>query len=503
MTRIAIAGAGPVGLMVARELQMHGIPTILIEAATERSPHSKALGIHARTVEILKMRGLADEMLEGGIRLPRHHFAMLGNSIDYSRLPSPFPFVLAYPQVGTEKTLEEAALGAGAELRRGHRVAGLSQSPIAVSVEIEGPDGRYTENVDYLVGCDGGRSVVRDAAGIDFPGSEVTMWSFLGEIFLDSPPERGFARHGAQGAVFVAPVPGGFYRVSGVDLTQQNPNGPLEFDEFRETVIRTAGSDFGMRDPVWLSRFGDASRLATAYRSGRVFLAGDSAHIHYPAGGVGLNIGLQDALNLGWRLGQVAAGRADEALLDGYHADRHPVGEALMTTSQAQTAVIKAFAPGDQGLRALTNELIGSVPEYNYELALRLSGLAVRYHVPASDHPIAGTRALNVQLADHDGAALFDQFATPRFVLLHRDDLQVGEIDGVHSVTAKERDLAIVGWSDVTALLIRPDGYVGWATEDTDPGAISQEAAEALARTLRPHSSELEHEAAEHSLSAG
>jgi len=486
VTTVAIAGAGPVGLMLARELQMQGVRTVVLEAAAERSPYSKALGIHARTIEILTMRGLADDMLAGGIRLPRHHYAMLPNSIDYSKLPSPYAFVLAYPQVGTENTLESAALSAGAELRREHRVISASQSADEVTLEVDGPDGHYTEQVEYLVGCDGGRSVVRESAGIDFPGSEVTFWSFLGEVYLDSPPERGFVRHGEHGAIFVAPVPGGFYRVSGIDLARQDPQGPLEFDEFRETVIRTAGDDFGMRDPVWLTRFGDASRLASQYRNGRVFVAGDSAHIHYPAGGVGLNIGLQDALNLGWRLGHVINGTADEDLLEGYHADRHPVGQALMTTSQAQTAVIKAFAPGDQGLRTLTNDLIGSVTEMNYELALRLSGLAVRYLAPEGSLPIVGTRAPDVQLTSPAGQSLFDQLDRPRFVLLHRDDLTLEGLEDVHTVAADADAIDTAGWTAVTAALVRPDGYVAWATHTQDSTCAGAEAADALSHTLRP-----------------
>lgn len=214
--------------------------------------------------------------------------------------PTLYPFTLLFPQARTEEVLEERALGLGVRILRGHTVTGAAQDGTSVSVEVTGPDGPYEARAEYLVGCDGAGSAVRRASGVAFPGTDSTVFGFLGDVILDDPPALGYTRNGASGALMIVPLPGGLHRFVGVDPAVQDVVGKeLSFEEFRSTAIRIAGVDFGMRDPVWLSRFGNSTRQAADYRTGRVLLAGDAAHLHFPTGGVGLNVGVQDATSAG------------------------------------------------------------------------------------------------------------------------------------------------------------------------------------------------------------
>lgn len=478
MNQAIIAGGGPVGLFLARELQIGGVQALVLEASTVRPPYSKALTVHPRTLEILAMRGIHEEMLGEGLRIPNGHFGVLENRLDFAALDTEFQFTLAYPQVRTEEVLEKHAIDAGTEIRRGHRVTNVRQNDNAVTVTIEGPDGSYEESAEYLVGCDGAKSVVRAASGIGFPGTDSTVFGFLGDVALGAPPERiGYSQHGASGTLLVAPLPGGIYRFVGVDPARQSARGEeLSFEEFRESVTRITGTDFGMHDPQWLSRYGNATRQADAYRHGRVLVAGDAAHIHFPTGGVGLNVGLQDAFNLGWKLARTVTGAGTAGLLDSYHHERHPVGQSLLTTSAAQTAVITAFSPEGQGLRMLLNDLIATNPAFSLDLAERLSALAVRYPDESeSAHRLVGSRVPNTDLSGaHVGSRLFSLFAVAQPVLVNftEDDEWAGEairgFDAVSALVSSKDSPAQREWDAVTAMLVRPDGHVAWASDETD-----------------------------------
>ncbi len=401
MLDVVVVGAGPTGLWLAGELRLGGATVTVLEARRERDVNSKALTIHPRTIELLDCRGVVEPFLAEGIRIPNGHFGGLPDRMDFAVLDTPHPYTLALPQARTEELLEQRAAGLGATVRRGCQVTGLVEGGVELS-------GGEVVTARYVVGCDGTRSTVRTAAGIDFPGTDATTWGWLGDVVLDDPPPRGFTSvTGIDGGLMVVPLPGGVHRIVGGDPATNRPEWPgeLTLDELRATVKTIAGTDFGLRDPRWLSRFGNATRQAATYRAGSVLLAGDAAHMHFPTGGVGMNVGIQDAHNLGWKLAAVATGRADETLLDSYHDERHPVGAALLAHTRAQTALMTAYTPEGQALRALLSGLIASVPDVSRELAERLSGLDVTYptgrRVPDQRLPDGGTLFTRLRAGRH------------------------------------------------------------------------------------------------------
>jgi len=480
VSRVVIAGAGPVGLLLAHELALAGVAVLVLEKEERRSRRSKALGIHARTIEVLAMRNMHQDALASGRHVPRWHFGMLQAHVDLSSLPTPFPFLLVQPQVATEELLERHAAKRGAVIRRGHEVTSLVQDGSSVTVRVSGPDGAYEVNAPYVVGADGGGSTVRREAGIDFPGTDTSAYGFLGEVILDAPPQTpGFTAHSEAGRLLVIPLPDGRFRVAGYDPANQRREVPMTLDELRDTALRIAGTDFGMREPTWLSRYGDATRLAATYRKGRVLLAGDAAHIHWPTGGVGLNVGLQDAMNLGWKLAAVIQGRADAHLLDTYHTERHPVGAELAEHTMAQGALITGLTPDVNALRQLLSDAITAEPGFARTLAGKLSGVDTVYRPADPDaHPLTGARA-----HDPEGEGVLPLLHDGRAVLLTMGETPVdggvAERAAAAGISVHPSRLAETGgpvWSGVTAALIRPDGHVWWATEQ--PGSGREFAAE-------------------------
>ncbi|MVO88093.1 NAD(P)-binding protein [Streptomyces sp. p1417] len=458
---VVIVGAGPVGLWLAAELRLGGVRVTVLEQRATPSPHSRALTLHPRTLEVLACRGVVEPFLAEGLRLPDGHFASLDNRLDFAVLDTPYPFTLAIPQARTEELLAEHAHAAGADIRRGHRVTALTEHASGVRVSVTGPQGPYETEAAYVVGCDGTRSTVRDAAGIGFPGSDATVWGWLGDVVLAAPPARPVVSVATpRGGLMCVPLPGGVHRFVGhtpQDVRQDWP-GELTFEELRAKVVRIVGEDFGMRDPRWLSRYGNAARQAETYRRGRVLLAGDAAHMHFPAGGVGLNVGVQDAANLGWKLAATVRGDAPEGLLDTYHLERHPVGAELLRATRAQTALMTAYSGDGVALRSLLSDTIATVPEFSRRLAEGLSGLGVAYPADGDAHPLTGRRAPNLRLAS--GAELFGLLRAGRHVLL---DLAGGaQADGPSDVIVHEGPPTEVpaGWAGVDSVLIRPDGHV-------------------------------------------
>lgn len=474
--QVVIAGGGPVGLWLAAELRLGGASVTVVEERTEIDTRSRALTVHPRTIEILASRGVHETCLAEGVPIPGGHFGMLDTRLDFRVLQSPYPYTLAIPQARTEELIEEHALALGARILRGRRVTGFTEGPESVTVDIEGPEGKFGIEAAYLVGCDGARSTVRTVAGIDFPGTPSTVLGWLGDVVLDNPPERGsYGYFGPRGTLLVVAMPGGLHRLVGLtpdDITTEWP-GDLTLDELRAKTISMAGHDFGMRDAVWLSRYGNATRLADEYRRGRVLLAGDAAHQHFPAGGVGMNVGIADAHNLGWKLAATLGGRAGEGLLDTYDAERRPVGVNLRDTSRAQVALMTAFSPQGLDLRALLGEMISVNPQLNKDLAERVSGLAVAY--PPTDpaaHPVTGTRAPDLALGDTN---LFALLTEGTYVLLDLTGAGAAGLEGpglrVHPATPGETPAS---WTDVRAALIRPDGYVAWAGAELDKTAVDR-----------------------------
>ncbi|MFF8035581.1 MULTISPECIES: FAD-dependent monooxygenase [unclassified Streptomyces] len=485
--QVVVGGAGPVGLWLAGELRRAGITVAVMETRTERDTRSRALTVHPRTIETFASRGVHEPFVREGIPLPGGHFGALESRLDFRRLPSPFPCTLALPQERTEALLEQQALELGADILRGQEVIGFTEAPDRIAVHITGPQGPRTLEAAYLVGCDGARSTVRRAAGIDCPGTPSTVLGWLGDVILDQPPAPGYSRFGPAGTLMAVPMPGGVHRLVGItprDLTTTWP-GDLTVDELRENVTAVAGTDFGMRDPIWLSRYGNATRLATQYRKGRVFLAGDAAHQHFPAGGVGMNVGIQDAANLAWKLAATLNAWAPEALLDTYHAERHPVGVNLTETSRAQVALMTAFTPEGLSLRGLLARLIGTLPDLNDHLAAQVSSLAVTY--PPADphaHPLTGTRAPDLAVGD---TSLFALLRADSYLLLDlTPDGRLGRFTrpGLHVHTGTPH-LPPADWAGVRAVLVRPDGHIAWAGARHDDTALTDGLGAALALTHR------------------
>ncbi|MEU4236237.1 FAD-dependent oxidoreductase [Actinoplanes sp. NPDC026619] len=455
---VIVVGAGPVGLFLACELRLAGVRVTVLEQRAEPGPHTKGMAVHARTVEQLAMRGLAEPLLTAGVRLPSWHFGFLQTRVDFTTLDSPFPFVLSFPQNRAEAILEEKATELGASVIRGERVTAVSQDTSGVRVETATGEHRAA----YVVGADGASSAVRQSAGIEFPGIEARFYSYLGDVRADSPPPPGFNVLNAHGSMMVAPMPGGVYRIAGYDPARQSDDGrEITLDELRDICVRIAGRDFGIHDPQWLSRFGNTTRVAECYRQGRVLLAGDAAHMHFPAGGVGLNLGLQDAINLGWKLAAVVQGRAAEELLETYDTERRPWGDDVARHTMAQTALITATTPEGLALRALLSDLVADFPDVSGKLARRLSAIDVAY--PPADpaaHPLTGARVAEADLPD------------ARPLLLSPRPLPTA------SVTATRLGIRVA--TGPVTMIVRPDGYIWWATDDDDPDGPASAALEAL-----------------------
>src|SRR5690242_5663923 len=478
---VAVVGGGPVGMWLAAELHRGGVRPVVLERRAQRPPYSKALTIYPRTVEQFAMRGLVDRWLAEGIPVPSSHFALLTNRLDFSFLPTRYPFTLFLPQRRTEELLEQHLAELGVPYLREHAVTGLRQDEDGVDLDLDTPSGATTLRAPFAVGCDGASSLVRAAAGIDFAGTPDTWRSILGDVELtEPPPTPAVSLNTPAGSMYMIAIGGGRYRVAPIDhATLHDLGEPVTFAELRASTRRLAGTDFGMRETedMWLSRVGNAARQADRYRSGRVFLAGDAAHVHYPAGGQGLNLGLQDAANLAWKLAAELRGWAPPGLLDTYHAERYPVGLDVIDDSLAQCALIANATREGIALRDRFDKILGTHPSLSRELALRLSGLTIRYPAPAQPSP-AGERAPDLDLKGAPAATIFALLRPAKFVLLILHPtappapVPVGYADRLDVVTAEPAEDHPT-WTGLRSVLIRPDGYVAWATPATDPPPLT------------------------------
>ncbi len=391
---VAVVGGGPVGMWLAAELHRGGVRPVVLERRAQRPPYSKALTIYPRTIEQFAMRGLVDRWLAEGTPVPSSHFALLKNRLDFSFLPTRYPYTLFLPQRRTEELLEAHLAELGVPYLPRARRDRSAPGPVRRRPRRGYADGPTSLRAAYAAGCDGASSLVRTAAGIDFAGTPDTWRTILGDVDLTDPPQApALSLNEPGGSMYMIAIGGGRYRIATIDYaTLGDPlDAPVTFDELRASTLRLARTDFGMRETpdMWLSRVGNAARQADHYRSGRVLLAGDAAHIHYPAGGQGLNLGLQDAANLAWKLAAEIRGWAPPGLLDSYHAERYPVGLDVIDDSLAQCGLIANPTREGVVLRERFNIILGTYPALAQDLSLRLSGLAIRYPpaTPATQLP--------------------------------------------------------------------------------------------------------------------
>jgi 2-polyprenyl-6-methoxyphenol hydroxylase-like FAD-dependent oxidoreductase len=482
VTEVLVVGAGPTGLMVAGDLARAGVGCTVLERRAEESNLARAFAVHARTLEMLDARGLAGDLVATGARVGA--LRLFGKlEVDLSRLPTRFPYVLITPQYNTEGVLEEHASALGAKIVRGAEVVGLRQDADGVELDVRQKDGTLgTQRAMYAVGADGVRSTVRQTLALPFPGHSAIQSVMLADVRLGEAPEEVLTVNAARdGFIFIAPFGDGWYRVIAWDRRRQLPDhAPVELDEIRDITQRVLGTDYGMHDPRWISRFHSDERQVTRYRVGRVFLAGDAAHVHSPAGGQGMNTGLQDAANLGWKLAAALQGWAPDGLLDSYHAERYPVGRAVLRGSGALLRLTLAQSPATRAVRWLLANVFGRFVSPPALVSRAVSGIGIAYAAPRGEHRLVGRRAPDVRLASgKDGQTrLYEILRGGRFVLLTPADAGAAIGRG----WAGRVDFATPADATLPMVLVRPDGYVAWATDETAPASRDAALRTALTR---------------------
>ena len=450
---MVVVGAGPTGLMLACELALGGARAVLLEERTDMPNITRAFAVHARTLELLDARGLADELVTRGV--PVYDVAPPGGAtLNFRELPSRFPMVLIVPQSGTEKVLESRAGELGVRIVRGAEVVGLTQDDDGVTVEVAGGD---PVRAKYVVGCDGAHSTIRRLLGIDFVGRQYETHILLADVHLTRAPDGTLAGvTNEKGAVLVIPFGDGWFRAIAWDrLREQAPlKEPVTLDEMRDAFERIAGHDFGMTEMRWSSRFLSERKQAGHYRAGRAFLAGDAAHVHSPLGGQGMNTGLGDAINLGWKLAAAVGGSAPSWLLDSYEKERHPVGAGVLRMTDAFNAIVLSkFAVG-RALRRFAFGAVLRIPRGRRMVGERLSGIGVAYPRDRHDDWLVGRRAPDIEC---EGKRLYERLREGKFVLVTAMPVQLDRPDLVTTVD-NHPELP-------DAMLVRPDGYVAWASE--------------------------------------
>jgi len=444
-TDVLIVGAGPTGLTLAGDLARAGVRHMVLERRSAEPNTTRAFAVHARTLEQLDMRGVADELVATGRQVPG--VTLFGKSrVLLSGLPTRFPFVLVTPQFNTERVLA----GRGVEVTSGAAVESVEQDADGVTAVLA--DGRRIR-ARYLVGCDGWRSAVRESLGLPFPGKSVLRSIMLADVRLAEEPAETLTVNSSVGAMaFIAPFGDGWYRVFSWNLAERPTSEPVEFEEVRETVRKACGTDYGMHDPRWMSRFHSDERQAPRYRVGRVFLAGDAAHCHSPAGGQGMNTGIQDACNLGWKLAAAVDGH--DGLLDSYESERHPIGAMAVKSSGTLVRSGLARTPLQRALRMGLTRLALSVPKVRSKGALMISGVGIGYGDGVDRVP-------DVSLPG--GGRLYEALRDGRFAVLGTPALDLGGWSERLTRTDAPGDQVV---------LVRPDGYAAWTGTPDDTAGL-------------------------------
>jgi 3-(3-hydroxy-phenyl)propionate hydroxylase len=468
---VVVAGGGPTGLMLAGELALAGVDVAIVERrASQDLVGSRAGGLHARTIEVFDMRGIADRFLSQGQVGQIAGFAWV--PLDISDFPTRHNYGLALWQAHIERILAGWVGELGVPISRGREVTGFAQDDTGVDIALAGSE---PLRADYLVGCDGGRSLIRKAAGIEFAGWDPTTSHLIAEVEVDQEPEWGM-RHDEKGIHGLSRLDDGPVRVM---VTEQHLGHTREptLRDLSEALIAVYGTDYGVHSPTSISRFTDMTRQAAAYRERRVLLAGDAAHVHYPTGGQGLQTGVQDAVNLGWKLAQVVKGVSPESLLDTYHAERHPVAARVLQNTMAQTALLRSD-DRSKAAREVMSELLG-LDEPRKRIAAEMSGLGIHYDL-GEGHPLLGRRMPDLDLVTANGPLrVFTLLHDARPVLLNFGEPAGLDItswaDRVQSIDAAYSgpwELPVLGQvAAPAAVLIRPDGYVAWVGDGPLPPA--------------------------------
>jgi 2-polyprenyl-6-methoxyphenol hydroxylase-like FAD-dependent oxidoreductase len=464
---VVVAGAGPTGMMLAAELALAKVDVVIVErSATRDHDRARAGGLHARTIEVLDHRGVADRFLAEGKVMQIQGFGRIPE--DISDFPTRHNYGLAIPQIQTERLLETWVQELGVPTMREREVTAFTQDDTGVDVALS--DGTSIR-ADYLVGCDGGRSVVRKAAGIEFAAWDASTSWLMAEVAMVEKPEFGLRPGGGIGPA----EDGDRIRVVLTEREVEHTGEPT-LQDVSEALIASDGTDYGAHSLTSASRFTDNTRQAVSYRKARILLAGDAAHVHPPMGGQGLNLGVQDAVNLGWKLAQVVKKTSPESLLDTYHAERHPVGARVLKTTMAQVALT---SPGDrhQALRDIMTEVL-SMDEPRKHIAAMLSGLDIHYDL-GEGHPLLGRRMPDLDHVTADGLVrVFELLHNAKPVLLNFGEPGGIDItpwaDRVQLIDARYKGvwgLPMPGMVTApTAVLIRPDGYVAWVGRGADTG---------------------------------
>jgi 3-(3-hydroxy-phenyl)propionate hydroxylase len=479
---VVIAGGGPTGLMLAGELALAGVDVVIVERRPNQElSGARALGIMSRTIEVFDQRGIADRFLSAGKIAQVTGFAV--TRLDISDFPTRHNYGLALRQKYIERILAEWVTELEVPILYGRDVTGFVQDDEGVDVALADDESLRAQ---YLVGCDGGRSVIRKTAGIDFPGWDPTTSNILAEVEMTERPPYGVHRSAAGTYAFgreeyevingeivykeVGPI--------GVMVTEPNPTSTSEptLNDLKKLLIAACGTDYGVHGPTWISRFTDTTRQAATYRSGRVLLAGDAAHVHSPIGGQGLSTGVQDAVNLGWKLAQVIKGTSPASLLDSYHAERHPVGARVLKATMAQVALHREDAR-TVAARDIVGDLL-KMEEPRKHIAGMMSGLDIRYDL-GQGHPLLGRRMPDLDVVTASGPRrVYSYLHKVRPILINfggpgavDTGQSLGRVQQVGATYSGTWELPVLGEvAAPTAVLVRPDGYVAWVGEGTAEG---------------------------------
>lgn len=465
---VIIVGAGPTGLLLAGDLAAAGVGVTVLEKRDTESNLTRAFAVHARTLETMDARGLADRLAATGSRADS--LLLMGRAkLRMSELDSRFPYVLITPQYESEKLLRDRAEANGAVVEHGVTVTGLHQDAAGVQLDIATISGTETRTAAYVVGTDGVHSAIREGLGLPFPGRLAAGSIMLADVQFTDPPKETLSVRGVRtGFGFIAPFGDGWYRVIARHANDTTPDDvPVDFEDLRSLIEEIFGTDFGMHNPRWTSRFHSDERQAPRYRVGRVFLAGDAAHVHSPAGGQGMNTGLQDAANLGWKLAATITGRAPAGLLDSYEAERHPVGKAVLRGSGALLRMAQLRNGFNRAARdVVIRRLLGTGPIRRRAAGI-VSGIGIRYPAPDGADKRVGTRARDLKLASVKGQPnrLYEALRGGHFVLVTS-----GEGPEVPKELRDLVDVVVAADADLQPGLVRPDGYIAWTgTADETP----------------------------------